>query len=76
MDAAMLVRQFGPFAVPITVLESEEIGTIRLGEASVPILRQFNSLVLRGMRATIAKTSAEMSPHGRFISQYRCMAAA
>jgi tryptophan halogenase len=32
--------------------------------------------VLRSMRATIAKASAEMSSHARFISQYRGMVAA
>jgi tryptophan halogenase len=45
MAAAMLARQFGPVAVSITVLESEEIGIIGVGEATVPILRQFNSLL-------------------------------
>jgi tryptophan halogenase len=45
MAAAMLARQFGPVGVSITVLESEEIGIIGVGEASVPILRHFNSML-------------------------------
>src|SRR5437773_2270780 len=45
MTAALLARQFGPVGVSITVLESEEIGIIGVGEASVPILRQFNTML-------------------------------
>ena len=45
MTAALLARQFGSLNIAITLVESEEIGIIGVGEASVPILRQFNLLV-------------------------------
>jgi tryptophan halogenase len=45
MAAAMLARQFAPIGISVTVVESEEIGIIGVGEASVPILRQFNAML-------------------------------
>jgi tryptophan halogenase len=45
MTAALLARQFAPIGLSVTVLESEEIGIIGVGEASVPILRQFNTML-------------------------------
>lgn len=45
MTAALLARKFGPLGISITLVESEEIGIIGVGEATVPILRQFNSML-------------------------------
>ena len=45
MAAAMLARQFGSLGISVTLVESEEIGIIGVGEASVPILRQFNVML-------------------------------
>lgn len=45
MTAALLARQFGPLGISIRLVESEEIGIIGVGEATVPILRQFNSML-------------------------------
>jgi tryptophan halogenase len=45
MTAALLRRQFAPTGLSVTVLESEEIGIIGVGEATVPIIRQFNAML-------------------------------
>ncbi|GAA0331657.1 tryptophan 7-halogenase [Sphingomonas oligophenolica] len=45
MTAALLIRQLPPAGFSVTVVESEEIGIIGVGEASVPILRQFNAML-------------------------------
>ncbi|EGF93627.1 tryptophan halogenase [Asticcacaulis biprosthecium C19] len=45
MAAAGLSRYMRNMPVRITVVESDEIGTIGVGEASVPLLAVFNSLV-------------------------------
>lgn len=60
MTAASLAHRFGRFGLTITVVESSQIGTIGVGEATVPaILRYFSSLdldvfeVLRATNGTI-----------------------
>lgn len=45
MTGAMLARQFAPIGISVTVVESQEIGIIGVGEASVPILRHFNTML-------------------------------
>ncbi|MEG3125516.1 tryptophan halogenase family protein [Sphingomonas sp. GB1N7] len=44
MTATALARSFGP-AVRITLLESEEIGTVGVGEATIPTIHWFNELI-------------------------------
>ena len=44
MSAAMLSRALGP-GVAISLVESEAIGTVGVGEASIPQLRNFNAFV-------------------------------
>ena len=58
MTAAALSHSFGA-AVTVTLLESEEIGTVGVGEATIPTIHWFNSLVgldeadfLRATKAT------------------------
>ncbi len=58
MSAAALSRSFGP-AVSITLLESDEIGTVGVGEATIPTIHWFNELIgldeadfLRATKAT------------------------
>ncbi len=58
MTAAALSRSFGR-SVLITLLESEEIGTVGVGEATIPTIHWFNDLIgldeaefLRATRAT------------------------
>ncbi|MBO9575653.1 MAG: tryptophan 7-halogenase [Sphingobium sp.] len=45
MAAAMLMRQLAPLGISVTLVESEEIGIIGVGEASVPILGRFNAML-------------------------------
>ena len=44
MTAAALSRSLGP-GVAITLLESDAIGTVGVGEATIPTIHWFNELV-------------------------------
>jgi tryptophan halogenase len=45
MTASVLSRVFGPERLAITVVESEEIGILGVGEATVPLLQQLHGLL-------------------------------
>ena len=44
MAAAGLARQLGPL-LDITLVESEDIGTVGVGESTIPTARTFNALI-------------------------------
>jgi tryptophan halogenase len=44
MSAAAITKSFGP-KIDVLLVESEEIGTIGVGEATIPALRDFNRLL-------------------------------
>jgi tryptophan 7-halogenase len=57
MAAAALSRQLGPL-LNITLVESDEIGTVGVGESTVPTARTFNALLQLDEREFMAATQA------------------
>jgi tryptophan halogenase len=57
MAAAALVKQLGPL-LDITLIESDEIGTVGVGESTIPTARTFNALLGHRRTAFMRETQA------------------
>lgn len=58
MAAAALATHIGPLGVSITLVESAEIGTVGVGEATLPQIREFNRVLGIDEAEMMARTSA------------------
>jgi len=58
MAAAALSRQLAGTGISITLIESAEIGTVGVGEATLPQIRTFNQMLGIDEREMMAKTAA------------------
>ncbi len=58
MAAAALVHRLGPAGVSVTLIESDEIGTVGVGEATLPQIREFNRALGIDEAELMAATSA------------------
>ncbi|MDO3382934.1 tryptophan halogenase family protein [Gilvimarinus algae] len=58
MAAAALSNKLNPYLYDVTLIESEKIGTVGVGEATVPHLRYFNDSLGIDERDFIARTNA------------------
>ena len=70
MTASALVKQAGPFC-DITLVESEEIGTIGVGEATIPQIKLFNQLVGISEAEFLNKTKATIKLGIEFVDWLR-----
>ena len=57
ISASVLARFLDPRRVSITLVESEEIGTIGVGEATVPVIQQLNAVLGVDERDFLKKTN-------------------
>lgn len=70
MAAAKLSQHFAQTAVKIVVIESSEIGTVGVGEATIPTLRRFYQSLGMSDREVMRKTSATVKLGIEFRNWY------
>ena len=60
MSAAALARTLDTNKVSVTLVESEAIGTVGVGEATIPNITEFNRMLGLNERELMAKTQRDI----------------
>lgn len=71
MSAAALAKSAGTHNASITLVESEQIGTIGVGEATIPAIQQFNKLLDLNEDEFVAVTNATFKLGIEFVDWRR-----
>jgi tryptophan 7-halogenase len=69
MTAAALAKNLNPQHTNITLIESTQIGTASVGEATIPQIRQFNAMLGINEDEFIKRTSGSFKLGIKFINR-------